>query len=341
MSKPRITIVGLGLVGSSIGLALKEQGGNYEIVGHDREPSVSGKARKMGAVDGTEWNLIAACEGAELILLALPIASIQSTLAAIAQDLKPGCIVTDTATLKRPVLAWAAEFLPDSVSFVGGNPILAPAAAQAARRGVDAASASLLHGAQYCLTPAPTADAAAVQVVSDMVTSLGAQPYFLDAAEHDGLMAWTSHLPAALGVALMQTACGASSWSEMRRLAGDTFAGATGILEDDAASLSSLLLENAENLFRLLDIFQERMDALRQMVETGDREALQKLLEGLAETRLRWTADRERGRWEEGPRTEMPTKGDLFGSLFGFGGSWAARRKKKQEDKEKRDELMR
>ncbi|MGQ9715149.1 MAG: prephenate dehydrogenase/arogenate dehydrogenase family protein, partial [Anaerolineae bacterium] len=72
MRKPKITIVGLGLVGSSLGLALRAQGGEYEVVGHDREPAVASQARKMGAVDATEWNLIAACEGADLICLALP-----------------------------------------------------------------------------------------------------------------------------------------------------------------------------------------------------------------------------------------------------------------------------
>jgi len=332
MKKPRITIVGLGLVGNSIGLALKAQSGNYEVVGHDKEPEAAGKARKMGAVDGTEWNLISACEAADLVVLALPVAAIKDTLATIASELKPGCIVTDTATVKEPVMQWAAELLPESVSFVGGNPILASAGAAAAEGGVEAASPALLDGAQYCLTPASTADPAAVHTVSDMVMAMGAQPYFLDAAEHDGLMAWINHLPATLGATLMQTASTASSWPEMRRLAGGTFAGATLDLGGDAVSLASLLLGNAENLSRLMALFQERLDALRQMVEAGDEEALQEFLGGLVETRERWVVDRELGRWEEVPQAEIPSKGDFIGSLLGFKGSWAAGRRKKDRE---------
>lgn len=333
MRKAKITIVGLGLVGSSLGLALREQGGNYEIVGHDREPAAASRARKMGAVDATEWNLIAACEEADLICLALPLAGIRSTLEAIAQDLKPGTIVTDTATLKGPVLAWADELLPAHVSFVGGNPVLAPAEAIQAARGAEGASASLFKGARYCLTPSPGADPEAVQVVSDMVTSIGAEPYFLDAAEHDGLMAWVHDLPTLVGAALMETASSASAWHEARRLAGETFAGATGALHD-AETLTHLLLGNAANLFRLLDIFQERLDALRRLVEAQDAEGLEALLGSLVETRERWVLDRERGRWEEVPRPEMPTKGELYGGLLGLGGSWTARFRREQGKKE-------
>ncbi|MGQ9594617.1 MAG: prephenate dehydrogenase [Anaerolineae bacterium] len=332
MRKPKITIVGLGLVGSSLGLALRAQGGEYEVVGHDREPAVASQARKMGAVDATEWNLIAACEGADLICLALPLSGIRSTLQAIAQDLKPGAIVTDTATLKQPVLAWAEELLPEHVSFVGGDPILAPAEAARARHGVEGASAALFKGAQYCLTPSPTADPDAVQVISEMVAGLGAEPYFLDAAEHDGLMAWVHDLPMALGVALMETASSASSWKEARRLAGETFAGATEVLQDPE-SLTHLLLGNAENLFRLLDLFQERLDALRRLVAARDEDALRGFLGSLVEARDRWVVDRDRGRWEEGPRAELPTKGELYGGLLGLGGSWTARFRREHGEK--------
>ena len=122
----RTTIVGLGLVGSSIGLALKGTGAEFEIVGHDKDGNAAKRAYKSGCVDRTEWNLINACDGADLIVISTPLAGVESTLAAIAQDLKAGAVVTDTARLKVPVLNWARESLPDTVHFVGGHPIYAP-----------------------------------------------------------------------------------------------------------------------------------------------------------------------------------------------------------------------
>ena len=144
MSKAKISIVGLGLIGSSMGLALKEQEGNYQIIGHDSEPLVTKYSRKMGAVDDTSWNLITACDGADLIILAVPLAAMRKTLEAIAPDLKPGAIVSDTATLKAPVMAMAEELIPDGVSFIGGNPILLPGKITGV--GVEAAASTLLQG---------------------------------------------------------------------------------------------------------------------------------------------------------------------------------------------------
>ena len=99
MSKPRITIVGLGLIGGSIGLALRQAGNDYEVVGHDREHTVASKAHKLGALSKTEWNLISACEGADLIIIATPVMAIKETLTAIAPYLKPGCLITTTQRL--------------------------------------------------------------------------------------------------------------------------------------------------------------------------------------------------------------------------------------------------
>ncbi|MBC7261196.1 MAG: prephenate dehydrogenase/arogenate dehydrogenase family protein, partial [Chloroflexi bacterium] len=120
----RTTVIGLGLVGSSIGLALKGTGADLEIIGHDKDSDAARRAYKSGCVDRTEWNLINACEGADLIIISTPLAGVKSTLAAIAQDVKPGCVITDTANLKVPVLDWARESLPNTVYFVGGHPII-------------------------------------------------------------------------------------------------------------------------------------------------------------------------------------------------------------------------
>ena len=123
-SKIQITIIGTGCVGTSIGLALHAAESPVLVVAHDKNPENAGLARKQKAVDKVDWNLIGACEEADLVILAIPLPAIEETLRVIAPYLKAGCVVTDTADLKAPVSQWAADLLPDSVSYIGGNPLL-------------------------------------------------------------------------------------------------------------------------------------------------------------------------------------------------------------------------
>src|SRR3990172_7615468 len=123
-AKKRITIIGTGLIGGSIGLALKAAKlEGVEIVGHDRERDSAAKAAKMGAVDRAEHNLPRSVEGAGMVIIATPVLAVRETMELIGQDLGEGAIVTDTASTKAHVMRWAAELLPAGVSFIGGHPI--------------------------------------------------------------------------------------------------------------------------------------------------------------------------------------------------------------------------
>ena len=119
MTKSKIAIIGLGLIGNSIGLGLAKESRDFEIVGHDKDSAAASQSKKLKAVDRTEWNLISACSNADLVILALPAAAIRDTFQAVAGELKPGAIVLDTASIKAPVQAWASELLPDTVLFIG------------------------------------------------------------------------------------------------------------------------------------------------------------------------------------------------------------------------------
>ncbi len=174
----KLTIVGLGATGHSLGLALRAALADVEIVGHDRDPDASLAAKQAGAVDSTHWNLVSACDGAAVVMLALPTRECRSTLEALREELAPGTVVTDTAPLKLPLVRWASQHLPPTVHFVGGHPLA----------GVDPPRASAFSEATYCLTPTPDTDPEAVAVVSRLVESIGARPAFTDPSEHDGLM---------------------------------------------------------------------------------------------------------------------------------------------------------
>ena len=218
MSNFTITIVGTGVIGTSLGLALKQQDDPPQLLAHDKDLSVAKSAVKIGAFDKAEWNLINACEKADLVILAIPLSGVQATLKAIGPDLKQNAVVTDTCPSKQPVLNWAAEHLPDHVHFVGGNPPVRPNGS-----GYQNAQADLFAERLYCITPAANAHEEAVQLVSGLASMVGAEPFFLDPAEHDGLMTAVEHLPRLVSLSLVRTLSAQGAWREIRKLAGGTF----------------------------------------------------------------------------------------------------------------------
>lgn len=323
MAKSRIAIIGLGWIGGSIGLALKKAKLDVEIVGHDKDNSVAGRAQKRGAVDRTNWNLPGTCEGAGLVIIALPLAGVKDTLEALRTELEPGTIVTDTASTKLPVMEWASR-LTSGVQFIGGNPILRSEPAAGAR-GIDAADPNLFQGASYALTASPAASPQAMETMVNFCGILGAKPLFIDAAEHDGLTAGTQHLPALLSLALEAATMQSQGWRELGKLAGVDFSTATGLAPSDAKTASAELLSHKADLVRWIDLVQGQLRDLRGMIERGDQAGIEALVSRVAD---------ERDRWQSGAlNREGETHVDLPNTQFNLGrlfiGSLAERGKKK------------
>ncbi len=298
----QITIVGLGLIGTALGLALKASNlSNLRIVGHDKEPDVSSAAVKAKAVDRTEWHLLRAVEKADVVVLAVPLAEMRGLFEAMGPVLKPGCVVTDTANTKAMVVRWATELLPAHVHFVGGDPIV-----QAGAGGQRAASASLFQHTMYAVTPLPDTSPDAVRVVVGLVEAVQAQPLFLEPAEHDGLVAVTANLPLLLAAALLTTAGQGETWREIRRLAGSTFDTATHLGSGGADALASATLANAGNVVRWLDAYAAQLAAWREQLLAGDQAALSALYGSALETRAQWLVERGHGFTEAIPLPEPP-----------------------------------
>lgn len=315
--KPRITIVGLGLIGGSIGLAIREAGVASTIIGHDRDPGVSRQAKRLGAVDRTEWNLISACEKADLVILGLPVEGIQETLKAIGPELRAGCVVVDTASLKAPVQAWAEQYLPEGVHFVGGDPIIT--APVESRGGLEAARADLFQHGLFCIVPSHRSDDQAVKLVTDLVTIIGAEPLFYDAAEHDGLLAAVEHLPSVLAHAFMETMIQQPTWREMRKVAGPTFELATRLAATDPRAESGQLVANRENVVRWLDELSTTLGRLRAWLAAGDTEALAGAFEETGARRQEWLSSRVEGHWDEPSQQDLPDRPSLLDSFIGSG----------------------
>lgn len=294
MSNFTITVVGAGVIGTSIGLALKQQKDPPHLLVHDKVLANAKAAVNKSAFDKAEWNLINACEKADLIILAIPLHGIRSTLEAIAPYLKQGAVISDTSRSKAPVLAWAGELLPGHVHFVGGDPVAHPPG-----RGHEYAGADLFRNRLYCLIPAPSANESAVQLVAGFVNMLGANPFFLDAGEHDGLVTAIEHLPIVVSAALLNALSSQGSWREIRKLAGSLFeqvsAGAVG----DPDELRHSLLTNRDNLVRWIDTYVAQLNQIREMLvdeELSEDELVQGLDKAVA-ARHNWLTDYRDGRF--------------------------------------------
>ncbi|MCB0209705.1 MAG: prephenate dehydrogenase/arogenate dehydrogenase family protein [Anaerolineae bacterium] len=312
-----ITIVGTGVIGTSLGLALKQKDSSLRLVGHDKDLSHAKAAAKLGAFDKVEWNLINACDQADLIILAIPLSGIHFTLKAIAGDLKQNVVISDTATSKAIVSTWAEELLPTHAHYVGGNPLVHPVGL-----GYENATADLFRGKLYCLTPSSSTSEQAIQMMVDIVALLEAETFFLDPAEHDGLTTATEYLPAVLSVALMRTLTQQKSWREQRKLAGHQFEQVTSGAVGDPDSLRDGFLENSDALTRWLDLTIAHLQQLRALIAAGHEsdETLAQLIDQTVVERTNWLIDVDKGKFTDpelsSPKVERP---GFFQQMIGFG----------------------
>jgi prephenate dehydrogenase len=315
-SQPCITIIGTGLIGTSIGMAIqKARGKEILVLGHDRDLGQARLAQRMGGVHKVERYLRAACAQADMIVIAVPADQVREILALIAPDLKSGCVITDTTSVKVPVIEWADEYLGDEISFVGGDPILFGDEA-----GIESARADLLEGALYAITPSAKASSESVKLVTDLIVMLGALPHFIDPHEHDGLIGGTEHLADVLAVVLLRTLSTSGGWRDMRQMAGATFDRVTCFSQAESSEYVSRAMLNKANLLRWIDAFLQQLDDFRRLVAADNDQGIQEIYEQEMETRLAWLRDRATGEWGNVPdAVKLPTPGEFFSQML-FGG---------------------
>jgi prephenate dehydrogenase len=318
----QLTIIGLGQIGASIGLALASQKEVIRRVGHDKEPNVSKRARDLGVLDKVEFNLHAAVQGADLVLLTLPTDQIRETLELIAEDLKEGAVVMDTAPIKEIISTWAAELLPKNRYYIGLTPVLNPAYLHTTDSGLDAARADLFTKGLIAISAPSNTISDAVKMAADLTRLLGASPLFADPLEMDGLMAATHLLPQLLAAGLLNATLDQPGWREGRKVAGRPYAEATGPIVHLGSSqaLAADVMLNRENVRRMLDSALAALMSIRSDIDAQDQDALEERLERARQGREQWWAQRQVGDWasNEMPPSEMPSASSIFGSLFGM-----------------------
>lgn len=280
----KITIIGMGLIGTSVGLAIKKlKHKDIMLVGTDLDRRNANKAKKMGALDKVEGRLDSAVKDAAIVVIATPVMAIQEVMRIIAPHLREGSLVTDTGSTKGVVLEWAETHLPEYVNFVAGHPM-----AGKELSGPEAADASLFSGRTYCLIPSLKATKPAVRLMIDLVTSIGAKPYFLSAKEHDSFAAAVSHLPLLLSVALIGCTSKSPSWSDIAQVASTGYKDLTRLASGDPTMHRDICLTNNDLLVHWLDTFIRELYEFRKKLQDSDSQALETVFKQALEARNRW-----------------------------------------------------
>jgi prephenate dehydrogenase len=274
-----VAIWGVGLIGGSIGMALRQRGLADEVIGIGRSSRAAARtlpeAVRLGAVDRMVTDPAEALAEADLVVLAMPVQAMLDLAPQAARLFRPGTLVTDVASVKGTIVAAWEECLPDGVAFVGGHPMFGRE-----RSGVAAASAGLVPGCRWVLTPGERADGRSVARLRSLVQALGAQPLVMRPDEHDRRAAGASHLPQMVATAL---AAAAQELDERipgtLDLAAGGFRDATRIADSPADLWGEIWAHNRPALREAVHEFRQALGALEAAIESDDEEALEALFE--------------------------------------------------------------
>jgi len=279
-----ISIIGLGLIGGSLGLALKRSGG-WLVVGCARRPETARLALSRGAVDLMEATPQAVAR-ADVVIIATPVIATREVFSLIAGHLRPGCVVSDVASTKVQVMKWAQELLPPQVRFVGGHPM-----AGKETSGLEAAEADLFQDCPYCLVTASSASAEAVAIIKELILSIGARPVLIEAETHDFLVAGISHLPLVLSTALVRATTQSSSWPQMSALAASGYRDVSRLASTHPRMSRDICLSNQGPILEWLDRFITELEKFRQLIGGGS-DQLEKAFEQANLARQEWLGEK-------------------------------------------------
>jgi prephenate dehydrogenase len=259
-----ITILGTGLMGSSLGLALRKRGAPVRIHAYARRPATREAAMNLGIADAVFSNPAEAVRGADIVVLCVPVLTIPELAKACRAGLKPGVILTDVGSTKACLNQLMAEALAGTgAEFIGSHPICG-----SEQQGIEAGNADLYEGAMTVVTPPLLANESSVRKVSNLWKSAGSSVTVMDAAQHDCILAATSHLPHVIAAAL------ALSAGDNGLFCGSGFRDTTRIAEGSPQVWSDIVRTNAPALKEALQFFCQNLNELTALVEEGDGEKL-------------------------------------------------------------------
>ena len=280
----QLGVIGCGLMGGSFALALKRAGLVKRVVGYNKSMESTEHARELGVIDIAATSASQAVTGADIVLLAVPVAATEATLKSIQHLVTPEMLIMDVGSTKRDVIDAGRRALREQIgSFVPAHPVAGREVS-----GAENADPDLYHGKQVILTPIERTLPTQLQKAFDVWTALGSRVVKMSPESHDAAFAAVSHLPHLLSFALMNAISGQPQGKEYLSLAGPGFRDFSRIAASDAKMWRDIMLSNHEELLSQLKVFQHSLQALELMISSGNGEALEGLIDRASLSRAKW-----------------------------------------------------
>jgi prephenate dehydrogenase len=273
----RIAIIGLGLIGGSLGLALKKNpppGAKLKIIGIPRREETIELAKQLGAIDEGTTDHVKGVADADLVFICTPINLITAVIQEIAPGLKKGAIVTDVGSTKGEIVARAERLMPRGVFFIGGHPMAGKEVSK-----LEAAEAGLFQGKTWLLTRTGRTSITALEKIGQLVTQLGGRVVEMDPKKHDLVVAAISHLPLAVAAALVSTVAAEPESKLMGQAASSGFRDTTRVASGDPVLGVDLFTTNKKAVLKMIAGFKKSLSVLERLVRGGQGEEIRAELE--------------------------------------------------------------
>lgn len=280
----QLGLIGCGLMGGSFALALKRAGLVKRVVGYSKSPSTTERARQLGIIDVAAPSALLCVSGADLVLVAVPVAASQASFKAIKHLLTPNMLIMDVGSTKQDVIDAARSALGEDMGlFVPAHPIAGKEVA-----GVENADADLYTGHQVILTPTPETHAAQLDNATRLWSALGCKVRHMTAAQHDAAFAGVSHLPHLIAFACMNALSNQAQGEQYLSLAGPGFRDFSRIAASDAKVWRDILMANRQEVLQQSAHMRQALDALEAAMQSGDTAQLQTLIHQASQRRSQW-----------------------------------------------------
>jgi prephenate dehydrogenase len=279
----RVAVIGVGLIGGSFALALKEAKACGHVIGAGRNAANLRLARERGVIDSIAADAVAAAHGADLVFVAAPVAQFPRIFHDIAAVLGPRALITDGGSTKRDVVAAATALGRKIAQFVPAHPI-----AGAEKSGAGAASADLYRGKRVVLTPLAGNSETTIRKVHDVWTACGARITRMNPDEHDAVLAAVSHLPHLLAFALVREIAARPNAGQLFSMAAGGFRDFTRIASSHPEMWRDICIANRDYLIRELDRYTADLQVMRTLLEAGDATGVERVFTQARHARDRW-----------------------------------------------------
>ena len=287
----QLGLIGCGLMGGSFALAMKKAGLVQRVVGYSKSPSTTERARQLGVIDVEAPSALLAAAGADIVLLAVPVAATEATLKAIKHLVTPQMLVMDVGSTKVDVVKAARSALQGQLgSFVPAHPITGREVS-----GVEHADASLYHGRQVILTPTERTLTAQLRRAEELWTQLGARVSSMSPESHDAAFAAVSHLPHMLAFAMLSSINAQPNANELLALAGPGFRDFTRIAASDPKMWRDILRANRDEVLAQSRLFKQALQGLEDAMQADSDQPLEDLITLASHTRAHWRMAAQRG----------------------------------------------